>query len=292
MMSNRTAPKRRQARRAFTLIELLVVIAIIAILFAILFPVFAQAREKARAASCLSNQKQIGLALMGYYQDYDEAGPIVWDYSNASGFQPAYWNKIVAPYIGQNVRAATDGSVDPGIFRCPSDTVERVTEYGSNTPRSYAINSAYPWWGGGKGACDFEPSSVPGGGDMLVMAPLASLTAPANVIAVAESHTPRNLYGTPQSGEVSGVLQPDWGVGWFHTQNRDSKDGTAGGAVLIPPKHNGGWNYVFLDGHAKWYRPEATVGIGKQCTPDYEGATASPCTIDNPGGFWTRKEND
>ena len=62
-------------RNAFTLIELLVVIAIIAILAAILFPVFAQAREKARAISCLSNMKQLGLAFMGYVQDYDETYP-------------------------------------------------------------------------------------------------------------------------------------------------------------------------------------------------------------------------
>src|SRR5512142_1231654 len=69
-----------QMRRSkgFTLIELLVVIAIIAILAAILFPVFAKAREKARQASCLSNQKQIGLAMMQYVQDYDETYPASW----------------------------------------------------------------------------------------------------------------------------------------------------------------------------------------------------------------------
>jgi len=63
---------RTRSRSGFTLIELLVVIAIIAILAAILFPVFAQAREKARQASCESNEKQIGLAITQYVQDYDE----------------------------------------------------------------------------------------------------------------------------------------------------------------------------------------------------------------------------
>ncbi len=66
---------RSDLRRGFTLIELLVVIAIIAILAAILFPVFAQAREKARQASCMSNQKQISLGALQYYQDYDDVGP-------------------------------------------------------------------------------------------------------------------------------------------------------------------------------------------------------------------------
>src|SRR3954464_13938987 len=79
MSSSRTLSPagRRTSRRAFTLIELLVVIAIIAILAAILFPVFAQARDRARMTACLSNMKQIGASLMLYVQDYDETYPYI-----------------------------------------------------------------------------------------------------------------------------------------------------------------------------------------------------------------------
>ena len=84
---------RRQ--RAFTLIELLVVIAIIAILAAILFPVFAKARERARTISCASNMKQIGLALMQYTQDYDETWPRAW-FENA-GASTGSWGQVCLP---------------------------------------------------------------------------------------------------------------------------------------------------------------------------------------------------
>src|SRR5476651_129734 len=83
----------RVFKRGFTLIELLVVIAIIAVLAAILFPVFAQAREKARQTSCLSNEKQLGLAVMQYVQDYDEMTPTgaaiyhyTWDDGNGNSY--------------------------------------------------------------------------------------------------------------------------------------------------------------------------------------------------------------
>jgi len=97
--------QRRAAHSAFTLIELLVVIAIIAILAAILFPVFARAREKARQTSCLSNLKQIGTALNMYAQDYDQWLPIHCQSTNP-GRGP--WIKKIAPYVRNDQ-----------IFMCP-----------------------------------------------------------------------------------------------------------------------------------------------------------------------------
>src|SRR4051812_31000827 len=108
---------RRSLRRGFTLIELLVVIAIIAILAAILFPVFAQAREAARKASCIDNGKQMGTAVGMYRQDYDETWPPGYYYNDpngsnldASGIH--HWSGLCQPYI-KNWK----------IFICPSDPI-------------------------------------------------------------------------------------------------------------------------------------------------------------------------
>src|SRR5687767_12655782 len=113
-------------RRAFTLIELLVVIAIIAILAAILFPVFAQAREKARQATCQSNLKQISTGFLMYTQDYDETMP-PWRFVGAEGtaFPGTGWTYVgsVSPYIknGLGTVSATDGSATIGqVWACPS----------------------------------------------------------------------------------------------------------------------------------------------------------------------------
>ena len=115
---------------AFTLIELLVVIAIIAILAAILFPVFAQARAKARQISCLSNLRQIGMAVANYRSDYDGITPIIRECSPAPGWTPCAagkvtlgWMDFLQPYTGNY-----------GVFKCPEDTTEIVLVPPTATP--------------------------------------------------------------------------------------------------------------------------------------------------------------
>ncbi len=127
-------------RKGFTLIELLVVIAIIAILAAILFPVFAQAREKARQASCLNNLKQMGTGLLMYSQDYDEELPPAWiGYPSVPFPGYARWMDVVQPYV-KNTQ----------IFSCPSSTAKYVPVPNGGTVSSvvsnnggYAMNVTY-----------------------------------------------------------------------------------------------------------------------------------------------------
>ena len=119
-------------RTGFTLIELLVVIAIIAILAAILFPVFAKAREKARQITCASNERQIGLGITQYVQDYDETFPML-HYNDGAG-QEVRWYQAVGPYIKNGQIYANNGyySGAGGVWRCPTATADQPGTYGPN----------------------------------------------------------------------------------------------------------------------------------------------------------------
>ncbi len=129
--SSKTSRARfRSTAKAFTLIELLVVIAIIAILAAILFPVFARARENARRASCSSNQKQIGLGFMQYTQDYDETFPVA-----ISGTEETNWALTLQPYL----KSAQ-------IFQCPSESNGPGLSYGYWGYNDYYVNRYICGW--------------------------------------------------------------------------------------------------------------------------------------------------
>lgn len=211
-------------RRGFTLIELLVVIAIIAILAAILFPVFARAREKARQSACLSNVKQISLGILMYVQDYDERFPMLyWSDSPRYGLA-----QVVQPYI-KNAQ----------VYNCPSsDGV--CTE-----PLSYLEHASYGYHTG----------------LFLVNASrkLAEVRRPAEIFMMGDVMQDRNAPGRghpPSAGPFQ--CDPDGSncklCGGTH--NWIFYDGGAVHGWERPgfnflERHNGTGNAGFVDGHAK-----------------------------------------
>ena len=244
-------------RTAFTLIELLVVIAIIAILAAILFPVFAQAREKARAIACLSNTKQLGTAFMMYVQDYDERLPqgtnrYYYGYLSGNG-----WAGQLQPYIK-----------NAGVFKCPSDPTTAKTGVGGVRldPVSYIGNFS-------------ALTDVPG---YNVGGSLPAFNSPARTVLLCEGKgTTTNLNDTFETGttfyspttDARSIVytksngaqgwQPN-GVQFFQTGAIDgSAPAVQGGFYTsLDGVHNKGSNYILLDGHAKWFMPKAVSGGG------------------------------
>ena len=249
--TNSSTTPRSSGKSAFTLIELLVVIAIIAILAAILFPVFARARENARRRSCQSNLKQIGLGILQYVQDYDEkypasrqVGPVmIGTFQNNA--MP--WQIAVQPYVKSTQ-----------LFTCPSNTNAGFISWGNLGQgdvihRSYVANgtgnTAYNvMWGG------LQPMNEGGGAGGGIA--LARIQSTSQLILVGERGN--NATGDPE------YYRPDT-EGNFTLQN-----------------HLGMSNFLFADGHVKSMKPAATG------TPlnlwNVDNTTAPNATTTGPAG--------
>jgi prepilin-type N-terminal cleavage/methylation domain-containing protein/prepilin-type processing-associated H-X9-DG protein len=222
-------------RRGFTLIELLIVIAIIAILAAVLFPVFATAREKARQSTCASNLKQISLAAIQYTQDYDEA--LVPSRNGIAGVNASTfnWCALVYPYVKST-----------GVFLCPSQGI-------ANSKLDYTYNlflSAY-----------FSNANVP-------PRQISTLQSPAVTVAFTDAmggSSATNIANITGTGLVFGFAPSIIGqqqLARYVVGGASVSTGVAacdGGVAAV--RHSGGANYAMVDGHVKWY-PAITSAQG------------------------------
>jgi len=242
------------SRRGFTLIELLVVIAIIAILAAILFPVFAQAREKARSISCLSNVKQLTLAQLMYVQDNDEKFT-GWNWGQRFVMDSnSYWAVCALPYI-KSIK----------LYQCPSDALEwpTVNDWTGQGPDAGAHDPFASWQGRWFWEKPNNPNFISYGFNESLASgrKLAAVKSPANYALLMDSSI-----GLVNAWEGWGqdfiacraafsnqgcclIWQDGHNAAWFKANySQQELEGAT--------RHTGGQNVSYVDGHAKWMKWE------------------------------------
>jgi len=208
-----------EKRRGFTLIELLVVIAIIAILAAILFPVFARARENARKATCLSNLKQIGMSLLMYAQDHDEALPAGYQWQIGGQNWPLMsWRAVSVPYMK-----------NAGAHACPSDPQNSADGSGLFSIPKVSYGANWELMPGVRGFFN---------------AAMVQITHPAETIMVFDAWNAGNWCCTGNWTGIRTCTAGCWG---------GRPAGLRNDGVNIA-RHMDGFNACMADGHAKWYK--------------------------------------
>jgi prepilin-type N-terminal cleavage/methylation domain-containing protein/prepilin-type processing-associated H-X9-DG protein len=232
------APHQNKAfRKGFTLIELLVVIAIIAILAAILFPVFARARENARRASCQSNLKQLGLAFMQYNQDYDGGFPNAYISDSTTPdmgrFYPSllFWPNLLYPY---------HKSVQ--VFACPSQSVGTTTPYFGN----YGVNQLISPSAGSVPLKDAQIASV-------ATTYLAMDAGGYRMLPSYVTNPQASYWYIPGEGDILKIPLP---TNATFTAGLESD--------FFSGRHFLGVNMAFADGHVKWLKSEQVIAEAKK----------------------------
>lgn len=251
-----TTLRRESTVKGFTLIELLVVIAIIAILAAILFPVFARARENARRTSCQSNLKQIGLGIQQYAQDFDERmvavayGTPIGSYKNTTGSYK--WSDAIYPYVKSEQ-----------IFNCPSDSFA-ATQPSTAGNRRFLLNTNC-----GTNSCLAFGSYIPNGtyftkGDNFT-GPMGDPTDATNpsTTSMAQIQAPSTtfLIGEGESIQASGIFREvmywDYNLPSAVDTNEPRSMTYSGSFKWVIERHLGTTNVLYCDGHVKAVKIDA-----------------------------------
>jgi prepilin-type N-terminal cleavage/methylation domain-containing protein/prepilin-type processing-associated H-X9-DG protein len=224
---------KKRPGNAFTLIELLVVIAIIAILAAILFPVFARARENARRASCMSNLKQMGIGMMMYVQDYDETFPSRYSVNNGV---TEYWWMLLQPYTKSKQ-----------LFRCPSTPIQFKDTNAGTANGSYGGNFQVM---GNPADPRIKLATIQNSATIYLMMDWGTYYA-MPVYAQTSGGSYDYLPGMGEGGGNCGAMlvPANQNAEWYPGNYQD----------CIGGRHFGGVNVTFTDGHVKWIKSGVVV---------------------------------